>query len=190
MPPGAASRSATSTRRTPRRRSSAAADSPAGPAPTIRTSASTVRLGLVRRVRLGRAAGVTRRTGLRISARLPRWAGHPRLRRPALLRPRLRLPGIPRPRFRRPRFRLSQPRPSPPRLRELRGPEQGGHRRAAVERLAAPVHRAGPAPQPVESRGWYVAGQRVAQLAAGDPLAVAGDVTVGGVGRDPLRLLV
>ena len=39
-PPGSASRSATSTGPAPSRRSSAAADSPAGPAPTTRTSRS------------------------------------------------------------------------------------------------------------------------------------------------------
>ena len=61
---------------------------------------------------------------------------------------------------------------------------------AAVEALAAAVHHPGAAPQPVEIGRRDGGVERVADLAGGDPLAEADDAAVGGVGGDPLGVLV
>src|SRR5580693_10368488 len=66
------------------------------------------------------------------------------------------------------------------------GPDVG----AAVEPLAAAVHGAGPAPQPVQAPGGDDGGVGVADLAGGDALAETGDAPVLGVAVDQAGVLV
>ena len=61
---------------------------------------------------------------------------------------------------------------------------------AAVEPLAAAVHGAGPAPQPVQACGGDDGGVRVADLAGGDAFAEADDAPVLGVAADQAGVLV
>ena len=76
-----------------------------------------------------------------------------------------------------------------------RAPEPGSgkqlsHRGGAVEALAAAVEHPGPAAQPVQIGGRQRPGQRIPDLAPGDPFAVAHDPAVLRVGGDPRGVLV
>src|SRR5215472_10743595 len=68
--------------------------------------------------------------------------------------------------------------------------EQGPHRGRAVEALAAAVQDAGASAQAVKVGGRQRARERVPDLPAGDPLAVADNAAILGVSRDLGRVLV